>query len=355
MESTSRHSSQPSLELHDHKHAPAATPSERSRNEVQAALAQLDARTPFVLRDKPVSLHLIRDGKISFDDLSLAAIKTGPLKGRGEKAMRDAQERMFDHLLNSEIGRCRGRRCLDISRVVHSYYGGAAGLAFALACAPQDEQRTAARFLRLAATTSPTPDLQYESLAALNRGVQALTAVARHFDKAVESVTASVEASAEDPAATTALGQGTAWAYTHGRLHARLRELGMSLDSTRELRRLFFETLTEWLDDESRSIAELDSLVEDAIASSRQATVDGEAIIETKAGPSTRTTDASGTLETLSFTNGATDDTGLDDDDTDTASAAQAPVKQHGDTEWLAFNHHTRPVLTAEPAEAQDD
>ncbi len=356
MESTSRHSTPTGSGLHDHKHLPPASKAQASSSEIPAAMAKLDARSPFILRDKPVSIHLIRDGKLSFDDLSLAPIKTGPLKGRGEKAMRGAQERLLDHLLNREIGRCRGRRCVDVSRVVHAYYGGKAGVAFALAHAPLEEQQAAARFLKLG-SDSPALNLQYEPQASLNRGVQALTAVARHFDKAVEGVTATVRASAEEPQSETALGQGTAWAYAHGHLYARLRELGMALDSTRGMREQFFDTLAEWLDDGSKTISELDSLVEDAIASTRPARVDGDvAIIETKAGPgSTPTLGAPTDLAGLFLTNGATGDPGADDDDTAPSSAAQAPVKQHGDTDWLAFNHYAAPRLRPDQAGTQGE
>ncbi len=356
MESTSRHGTPTGSGLHDHKHLPPASKAEAHSSEIQAAKAKLDARSPFILRDKPVSIHLIRDGKLSFDDLSLAPTKTGPLKGRGEKAMRGAQERLLDHFFNSEIGRYRGRRCVDVSRVVHAYYGGKAGVAFALANAPLEERQAAARFLELG-DDSCALNLQYEPQATLNRGVQALTAVARHFDKAVESVTATAQASAGEPKSETALGHGTAWAYAHGRLHARLRELGMGLDSTREVRKQFFDTLAEWLDDGSKTVSELDSLVEDAIASTRPAPVPCDvAVIETKAGPgSTPTIGAPTSLADLFLTNGATGEPGADDDDTAPPSAAQAPVKQHGDTDWLAFNHYAAPRLMPDHAGTQGE
>ncbi len=346
MESTSSYSPRFSAGLHDHKHLPRG-----NDTEIEIANAKLDARAPFVLRDKPVSIHLIRDGKISFDDLALSVIRTGPLKGRGEKAIRDAQERMLDHLLNTEIGWCRGRRCLDISRIVQSYYGGPAGVAFALAGAPADEQQAAARFLSLT-STSPALNLQYESLTTLNRGAQALSAVVRHFDQAVERITATVQASADEPQAVTALGGKEAWAYAHGRLHARLREAQLGLDGTREMRTQFFDTLAEMLDDEPKSVAELDALVEDAMDSTKPAPVDDAVVIETKASPHTEPQEAPDPLARLFLTNGAGDD-GTFDDEADTSAAHPPLVKQHGDTDWLLLNHHTRPLLDALPADSK--
>ena len=59
MESTSRHGTPTGSGLHDHKHLPPASKAQASSSEIPAAMAKLDARSPFILRDKPVSIHFV--------------------------------------------------------------------------------------------------------------------------------------------------------------------------------------------------------------------------------------------------------------------------------------------------------
>ncbi len=345
MHSAHSHSASVTSSLSDHKHVPAV-----STTSVTPRVRP--SRVAPVMFDKdplPVSIQLIRDGKIRFDDLPVYDLQASPIKGRGEVAQRQVEHRMLAHLFNMDVGRCRGRRCMDISGIVHAYYGGPAGVAAALASAPPAERQAAARFLGLA-SHSPNLNLQYEPVVRLNRGVQALAAVADHFDKAVAKAQATVGAAAQAQP-DTPLPHETARAYAHGRLHAYLRDMKKGLEDSKALRAGFHEQLTDFLDGGEVTIAELDALIAKVLRARDDAPANDDAAgIETKSG--SRRNSMPNPLELRFLTPGSSDEPSpVDDDDTVTTAA---PVTQHGDIEWLVFNGRTRPLMKAAKADAQD-
>lgn len=203
MELNSRHSPVSGSDIrYDHKHTAASV-----RTGAQAAVGAGDSSRA-AYQHQPVSIELIRDRKISFDDLAVLTVPSGPIKGGAAATADEAARRLYAYNANTEIGCFRGKRCMDITRAVLSELGGTQGVADLLASAREADRQLAAPFLTLGAKGMGTflqLDLQYQSIAELNAGVQAIGRMIERAENPHRQAPSAPSSSSSSPSVTPEL------------------------------------------------------------------------------------------------------------------------------------------------------